>query len=232
MWPSERKESGFVYLFGIAYAPIVGVIGLTDALRDHVRLVGEDHRQPPSQNSPVLVPLRVFSVAEDVPDLVAVSVATLEQLLRRLAWPRQVISSAVAAIKEVTMNVVEHAEATGSFALQAYKLDTDDPYVVVALSDAGVGIRSTLERKYTDLPNDDGKLLERLFDMRLTSREDHRHGFGMRTLRDAVRGVDGSLDVRSGAGLYHASNRGAWIFGRAPIPGTHLRLALNGPNDG
>lgn len=208
-----------------------GVSGLTEALREQVTLVGESYRYKPSDSSAVLVPVRVFSAAADVPGIVEASVQTLESLLARLEWPKGIVSAAVAAIKEVTMNVVEHAGASGSFNLQAYKLDSDDPYIVVALSDSGVGIRATLERKYSDLPPTDGAMLERLFARNLTSREDHQQGHGMRTLRDAVRSVRGTLHMRSGAGLYYASGKATWQATRAPIPGTHLRLALNGPRD-
>jgi len=209
-----------------------GVSGLIEALREHVTLVGEVHLQRPSEDSEVLVPLRVFSQLEDVEAIVAASIEKLENLLERLDWPKAITRSAAGAIKEATMNVIEHADASGSFTLQAYKLRTPDPYVIVALSDAGVGVRATLERKYPTLPSSDAHLLQTLLDDRLTSREDRQRGLGMRELRSAVREVRGRLDLRSGAGLYCESERRTWRASRAYIPGTHLRLALNGPPTG
>ena len=206
-----------------------GVSGLVGALREHVTLVGEAHRQRPSEDSEVLVPLRVFSELEDVEAIVTASIEKLESLLERLDWPKALTRSAAGAIKEATMNVIEHADASGSFTLQAYKLHTPDPYVIVALSDAGVGVRATLERKYATLPSTDARLLQTLLDERLTSREDRQRGLGMRELRNAVREVHGSLHLRSGAGLYCESAQHTWFAARAHIPGTHLRLALNGP---
>lgn len=210
-----------------------GVAGLTDGVRSLVTIVDErDGTLRPSTTSEVLLPLTTISGDADVAVAAASTQSRLDGMLDRLGWPRLVAERTRSAILEVAMNVVEHAEASGHLAVQGYSLDQPHGFLVIAISDAGVGIRHTLARAFGDLAGEhvpEGEVLARLFREHLSSRAGRSGGRGMQVLQDAIRTVGGSLDVRSGRGAYY--QRGWTVRQRTGlfIPGTHVRLALNRP---
>lgn len=209
----------------------LAVAGLADGIhRCGVELVGgAEAGFSPSERCAVLLPIRSIG---DERDAVLASKAARERvggMLARLDWPPDVADGMVSAIMELTMNVVEYAETRGYLAVQGYRLDTNDGFVVAAISDGGVGIRRTLARRYPELADPqlaDADVLVRMFDESLSARAGSAGGLGMRTLLDAVETIGGRLDVRSGRGLRRQVRRRVTRGCAAPIQGTHIRLEL------
>jgi len=209
----------------------LSVAGLADGIHScGVELVGGPQGDiRPSGRCEVLLPIRSVASELDAAQASAAARDRVGGMLSRLDWRPDVADGMVSAIMEVTMNVVEYAETSGYLAVQGYRLDNRDGFVVAAISDGGVGIRGTLSRKYGDLADSsvaDDVVLGRLFDEGLSARAGKVCGLGMRTLQDAVQSIGGRLDVRSGRGLRRQVRRRVMLSTTAPIPGTHIRLEL------
>jgi anti-sigma regulatory factor (Ser/Thr protein kinase) len=211
-----------------------GVVGCTDGVREFVTVVGEvpGHAQP-SDDSEVLLPLTTIDRKDDAAHAAQNARERLGSLLDRLGWEGEVADLTVSSIMEVAMNVVEHAHGRGSLAMQGYRLRSPEPYVVMAISDAGVGIRHTLEARFRELsaPSvSDGEVLQRMFQQSLSSRAERSGGRGMKVLRDTLLQLKGRLDIRSGRGKYSIL---PWSTGARTLPvwfpGTHIRLGIDGP---
>jgi anti-sigma regulatory factor (Ser/Thr protein kinase) len=212
-----------------------GVIGLCNEVREEVTLVGEyQPSRGPSANAEVLLPISRIATDADAVTVSRTLQDRLDRMLLRLQWPEQVAERTLGAIRELTFNVVEHAESPGYVCVQGYRLDRAEGFLVAAISDAGVGMRTTLARRHPSLRSpdvSDGQVLARLFREQLSSRSVGAAGNGMRVLSDAVQTVGGRLEVRSGLGL-HRQREGrstAHTLG-VLIPGTHIRLGLNRPS--
>lgn len=212
-----------------------GVSGLIDTLKPVSKLVGESPATSGRvQDSEVLVALTRFATESDVQEVVRQARPTLERLLHRFRWPPAISERSISSLSEVAMNVIEHADSVGFLTLQAYQLDGPAPFLVVSVSDCGVGVRSTLEERYPSFRDEtDADVLMQLFRRYLTSREDQERGKGIRTLRDAIRAVRGRIHFRSGRGYYRErSGRAEPSVGTlAFIPGTHIRMSFDAPDE-
>jgi anti-sigma regulatory factor (Ser/Thr protein kinase) len=212
-----------------------GVSGLIHALKPVSELVGESSATSDRvENSKVLVALTRFETESNVQEVVRRAKPTLDTLLRRLRWPSKIAERSISSLIEVAMNVVEHAGSVGFLTLQAYQLDRPDPFLVVSVSDCGVGVRSTLEERYPSFRDDsvdDAHVLMELFRRYLTSREGQKRGKGIQTLRDAIKAVRGRIHFRSGCGFYRErSDREQPSAGTLGfIPGTHIRMSFDAP---
>lgn len=210
-----------------------GVAGLNDGLRTAVTLVGEvAGRIHPSNGCDVLLPLTTICGELDVEAAAGTARERLDSMLTQLGWPTLVAERTRQAILETAMNVLDHAESHGYLAVQGYRLDSPNGFVIVAISDAGVGIRHTLARVHARLADpqvSDGEVLHRMFREHLTSRTIESGGHGMRVLQDAIQVVGGSLTVRSGRGSYQQRQRSVYHRTGFYIPGTHVRLSLDRP---
>jgi hypothetical protein len=134
---------------------------------------------------------------------------------------------------EIAMNVLEHAGSKGYLTLQAYRLRTPRPFLVVSISDVGLGIRNTLARRYARFRRPsigDDEVLMELFRRSLTSRRGEGQGKGMATLQASLDAASGHIFVRSGAGAYvQYSSHAPRALSGVVIPGTHVRLSLDAP---
>jgi anti-sigma regulatory factor (Ser/Thr protein kinase) len=210
-----------------------GVTGFSDGIRTCATLVGEvAGGMRPSYGCEVLLPITTISAESDAQQISRAARERLDGLLTRLRWPRAVADGTVSAIMEVAMNVVEYAQSTGYLTLQGYRLEQTNGFLVVAISDAGVGVRATLAEKYTEFQDPavpDGVVLGRLVREGLSARPGRSGGLGVKTLRDAIRTIGGRLDLRSGRGLFRQIGYGVNHTTGVLIPGTHVRLSLDAP---
>ena len=122
-----------------------GVSGLIEGLGRRVMLVGDGSPGlGPSTDSDVLVPLQEISAEAELYPVLTLARERLGLLLQRIRWPRAVADRAVKSIMEVAANVLDHSGERGYLTLQAYGLASAKSFLVIAISDAGVGIRQTL----------------------------------------------------------------------------------------
>lgn len=146
-------------------------------------------------------------------------------------WRRQK-SSIRSTIRELCMNIFHHADADeGWIAAQRYfNHYTGEPYIEIAIGDAGQGIRRSLVSSYPELHSaGDSVVMRRMVTERLTSSKDQRRGNGYYVLQRATRLLDGSFLLWSGDGAVQ-QNRGSQKLQASnhatSWPGTQLKVRL------
>lgn len=167
-------------------------------------LLGNVPRSRAQGESTVLLEITSITKSDDVHDVVdriqnkAASILTNELNLESSTTMRFSM-----ALSEACQNIVEHAGRGGWVAVQTYrwKKRLGRRVVVIAVCDAGVGFKKSLEsgsgRAYGDRW-DDGMALEEAV-MRGVSRfRDPGRGQGLSGVRKFIGKFDGKLSVRSG----------------------------------
>ena len=107
-------------------------------------------------------------------------------------------------LSEVCQNIVEHAGRGGWVAVQAYTYKVRPPYrrvVVIAVCDAGLGFRESLESLPGRIRNDrwdDAAALEEAVIRGVSRFRDPGRGRGLAGVRKYIARWDGKLSVRSG----------------------------------
>ena len=138
-------------------------------------------------------------------------------------------------LSEVCQNVIEHAEAPGWVAAQAYnwKKRLGRHVAVIAVSDLGCGFRASLESEYAARFGDrwgDATALEAAFLLGLTRFADTGRGQGIQQIRKQVGRWHGILSIRSGtariADTPDWSSRPPLEEGLSHFPGSQINIIL------
>ena len=124
-------------------------------------------------------------------------------LASRLGYPTSAVVQFSVILSEVCQNVVEHAEAPGWVAAQAYNWARrlGRWVVVIAVMDLGRGFRGSLGDEHSARYGDrwsDATALEAAFLHGLTRFPDSGRGQGIQQIRRQVRRWDGAITIRSG----------------------------------
>ena len=107
------------------------------------------------------------------------------------------------ALSEACQNIVEHSGTGGWVAVQAYnwRRRLGRRVVVIAVSDAGIGFRPSLEpshaKRYGDRW-DDGAALEAALIQNVSRFRDPGRGQGIASIKRSVNHWDGKISIRSG----------------------------------
>lgn len=166
-------------------------------------LVGHVPR-PRQQESSVLLEITPITRSDDVHGVVEnVQQKAQAILINELKLDAAATMRFTMALSETCQNIVEHAQRGGWVAVQTYRWQKrlGRRVVVIAVSDAGIGFRQSLESKpgrpKTDRW-DDGMALEEAV-MRGVSRfRDSGRGQGLAGVRRFIGTWDGKFSVRSG----------------------------------
>jgi hypothetical protein len=140
-----------------------------------------------------LLPLQTFSRIADY------------EKLADLVWQRldghvdsEVLSALYETLQEVGANVLEHSQTSaGHIEAQVYRRNTPDEYVVLAIGDCGVGIRTSLSRKYSIAS--DAKALELALSADVSASGEPGRGQGLPSTAKLVTGLLGRVVVHSGS---------------------------------
>ncbi len=176
---------------------------------DHAERVFEIHGHVPrarsgAGESQVLLELTSVARSDDVHEVVekiqskAHSILVNELHLDPMATMRFAMT-----LSEVCQNIVEHAQTPGWVAVQTYRYRQrlGRRVVVIAVCDAGIGFRASLEsaqgRKLSDRW-DDGMALEDALIRGVSRFRDPGRGQGLAGVRRYVGKWDGKLTIRSG----------------------------------
>jgi hypothetical protein len=110
----------------------------------------------------------------------------------------EVVNQLFEATGELGLNVVEHAAspAGGFVAAQRYKAGTPEEWIIVAVGDVGIGIRESLRPRYGDM--EDGQAIRRAVQWNVSRIPDDGRGQGLPGVVDGVRGLGGTVWIRSG----------------------------------
>ncbi|MCS6861031.1 MAG: ATP-binding protein [Abditibacteriales bacterium] len=135
-------------------------------------------------------------------------------------------------ISELCSNIVlhSHAERDGLVVIQAYQRRNGERFVVLAIGDAGIGIRRSLAMnpRHGKALESDTLAIFRALQPGVSRLEEAGHGGGLTRVLQIVLRYTGRLDIRSGAGHVYikGEDRRGHKFHVAPFPGTQIRIAL------
>lgn len=175
---------------------------------EHAEKVFEIHGHVPrprgAAESNVLLEITPVSGSDDVHDVVERIQAKAQAILvNELNLDPMATMRFAMTLSEVCQNIVEHAGTTGWVAVQTYRYRQrlGRRVVVIAVCDAGIGFRKSLEsaqgRKLSDRW-DDGMALEDALIRGVSRFRDPGRGQGLAGVRRYVGKWDGKLTIRSG----------------------------------
>jgi anti-sigma regulatory factor (Ser/Thr protein kinase) len=167
-------------------------------------LKGVVPRRSPAGDSQVLLPLTPVAKSEDVHEVVGHIQQRAQQIIATELGidPKAIVGFAM-TLSEVCQNIIEHAGRGGWVMVQTYdwRRRLGKRVVVIAVCDAGVGFRGSLDTAGHRAPTDrwdDGAALEAAV-MRGVSRfRDPGRGQGLAGVRKYIGRWEGKLSVRSG----------------------------------
>ncbi len=165
---------------------------------------GRVPRSRPTSESSVLLEVTPVVHTQDVHTVVE----NIQQRARAILQEKLHLESKVTmrftmALSEICQNVIEHAGTGGWVAVQAYKWQQrlGRWVVVIAVCDAGMGFRRSLESSQGLRPNDrwgDGMALEETVMRGMTRFRDPGRGQGLAGVRRFIGNWMGKFSVRSG----------------------------------
>ncbi|MDX1646111.1 MAG: hypothetical protein R3304_03110 [Longimicrobiales bacterium] len=197
--------------------------------------------EAPSRRSgggPSDVLLEVTSVAANadvhqVVDQVQKRAGTI--LTSKLGYPTTAVVQFSVILSEVCQNIIEHAEAPGWVAAQAYNWSKrlGRFVVVISVMDVGRGFRGSLSDEHSARYGDrwgDATALEAAFLHGLTRFPDSGRGQGIQQIRRQVRRWDGAITIRSGTArigqVPEWDDTPPLVEGLAPLPGAQISIVL------
>jgi hypothetical protein len=158
-------------------------------------------------------------------------------LTRTLHYPVSAVVQFSVILSEVCQNVLEHADAPGWVAAQAYNWQKrlGRHVLAVAVADLGRGFRGSLADEHSARFGDrwgDATALEAAFIHGLTRFPDSGRGQGIQQMRKQVRKWNGALSIRSGtariADVQDWDDEPPLTEGLAPFPGSQIHILLPG----
>ena len=180
-----------------------------------------------------ITPVTTNSDVHAVVDRVQTRAGTI--LTRTLGYPLVTVVQFSVVLSEVCQNIIEHAEAPGWVAAQAYywAKRRDRWMLVIAVSDLGRGFRESLAAEHAGRFGKrwgDGSALEAAFLHGVTRFQDLGRGQGIQQIRKQVRRWDGLISIRSGtariADVPEWDDTPALEQGLAHFPGAQINIVL------
>lgn len=189
-------------------------------------------------SSDVLLEITPISTNADIHEVVDRVQRTAGTILSQsLHLPVTAVVQFSVILSEVCQNVLEHAEAPGWVAAQAYywKRRLGRHVLVVSVADLGRGFRGSLQDEHSARFGDrwsDATALEAAFIHGLTRFPDSGRGQGIQQMRKQVRRWNGGISIRSGtariADVPEWDDAPPLTEGLAPFPGSQIHLLLPG----
>jgi len=193
-------------------------------------------RRAPPRSSDVLLEITPIAGNLDVHAVVdRVQSRAGAILTSRLGYPATAVVQFSVILSEVCQNIIEHADAPGWVAAQAYNWAKRLGRYVVAISvmDVGRGFRGSLMDEHSARYGDrwgDVTALEAAFLHGLTRFPDSGRGQGIQQIRRQVRRWDGAITIRSGTArigqVPEWDDTPPLVDGLQPFPGAQISIIL------
>lgn len=179
--------------------------GLLRHAEHFYELHGKVPRRTAAEESEVLLPVTMIRNADDVMEVVGrISEHATQMLKRELGLEVSVVGGFGQSLSESCQNIVEHAGAAGWVAVHIYTFRRrlkGRRVAVIAVSDAGIGFRRSLEatqaRRFGDRWND-GVALEAALIHGVSRFRDPGRGQGLAGTKRYLSRWQGKISVRSG----------------------------------
>jgi hypothetical protein len=138
----------------------------------------------------------------------------------------EVVNQLFEATGELGANVVEHAGSpSGGFVTaQRYKAGAPEERIIVAVGDAGVGIRESLRPRYGEMTDD--AAIRRAVQWYVSRGPDEGRGQGLPGVVEGVRGLGGTVWIRSGVALRAITRGRQTSIGVSSLQGTIVGARL------
>jgi hypothetical protein len=188
------------------------------------------------RSSDVLLEITPITTNGDIHSMVdRVQSQAVNILTNTLHFPSSSVVQFAVILSEVCQNILEHAEAPGWVAAQAYNWTKrlGRHVLLLAVSDLGRGFRGSLHDEHSARFGDrwgDATALEAAFMHGLTRFPDPGRGQGIQQIRRQVRKWDGSISIRSGTA--RIAQAPEWDDlppleeGLEPFPGSQIHIIL------
>lgn len=199
-------------------------------------LTGSYPKRRDSGESNVLLEITPVAKSDDVHDVVGRVQERAQQIIKtELKLESKAIIGFAMTLSEICQNIIEHAGRGGWVAVQSYRWTKrlGRRVVVIAVCDAGLGFRRSLESMPGHLPSarwDDAAALEEAVIRGVSRFRDRGRGQGLAGARNYVGRWNGKLSVRSGTA--RISIVPSWdddlplAEGLAPFPGAQVQVII------
>jgi anti-sigma regulatory factor (Ser/Thr protein kinase) len=210
--------------------------GFFEYAADLYELHGAPQRARASGDSDVLLEITPVARSEDVHEVVSrIQQKSQNILIRELNIDAKATMGFAMTLSEACQNIVEHAGRGGWVAVQTYRWQKrlGRRVVVIAVCDAGVGFRQSLETAHGRRQSDrwdDGMALEEAVIRGVSRFRDPGRGQGLAGVRRYIGRWDGKLSVRSGTA--RISIVPTWDEdvpleeNLPPFPGAHMQITI------
>jgi len=190
----------------------------------------------PSGDTNVLLEIMPITTNSDVHEVVERVQSTAGAILSRtLNYPATSVVPFSVILSEVCQNILEHAEAPGWVAAQAYNWQKrlGRHVLILSVADLGRGFRGSLTPEHSARFGDrwgDATALEAAFIHGLTRFPDSHRGQGIQQIRKQVRRWNGALSIRSGtariADVPDWDDHPPMMDSLGPFPGAQISIHL------
>lgn len=186
---------------------VAGYLGRMGFFQEAQGVYDFDERAPKRSSGPSdvlleITPIRANTDVHEVVDRVQRGAGAI--LTSKLDYPATAVVQFSVILSEVCQNIIEHAEAPGWVAAQAYNWARrlGRYVVVISVMDLGRGFRGSLAGEHAARYADrwgDATALEAAFLHGLTRFPDSGRGQGIQQIRRQVRRWNGAITIRSGS---------------------------------
>jgi hypothetical protein len=178
--------------------------GLLEHAAEYFELHGKVPRRRADEQSDVLIPVTPIREHLDVHSVIGRINERFTNILKdELGHPASVVGGFSQALSETCQNIVEHAGTGGWVAVHAYSFRRrlGRKVAVIAVSDAGVGFRRSLEATQAKRFGDrwsDATALEAAWIQNVSRFRDPGRGQGLAGIKRYLSRWDGKITIRSG----------------------------------
>jgi anti-sigma regulatory factor (Ser/Thr protein kinase) len=225
-------------------ADVLGYLSRMGFFREAQGIYEFDDRAPkraagPSDVLLEITPIRANADVHAVVDRVQGRAGAI--LSSKLGYPASAVVQFSVILSEVCQNIIEHAEAPGWVAAQAYNWARrlGRWVVVISVMDLGRGFRGSLADEHAARYGDrwsDATALEAAFLHGLTRFPDSGRGQGIQQIRRQVQRWNGAITIRSGSArigqVPEWDDTPPLTEGLAPFPGAQISIVLPARNGG
>lgn len=190
-----------------------------------IKLPGKTNASRPLRkfsSSDVLLEITPIQKQDDVHNIIDYSITKIGRILETsLGYTQADIASFCTALSETCQNIIDHSRDQGFVSVQKYHKDTN--YVIIAVSDLGIGIKRSLANRYdVRLWNYTDAIQNAL---KLGISRFHDRGKGLYRVIEIVKKYRGKLIMRSGSGRAEIGDISRFLT--VPyFPGTQIYIKL------
>lgn len=170
----------------------------------------------------VLLEITPIQKQKDIEKAINYSITKINRILETsLGYTDKDIVSFCTALSETCQNIVDHSEDQGFVSVQKYHKDSN--YVIMAVSDLGIGIKKSLAKRYNVTCWNHAKAIQNALQLG-TGRLPDR-GKGLYIVNEIVKKYSGRLIIRSCSGCIE-TGKNLHSYTVPYFPGTQIYIKL------